>query len=265
MGLGAAVWAGVSGGDALSLAQIFFMELIEPLVQAYAERYSSKLSPLLQEIADYTTQFHPEAQMLSGPLQGKFLQLMSLIVAPRRILEVGTFTGYSALCLAEGLTEDGRLHTIELRDGDADRAEGYFRRSEQRDRIILHRGNALAIIPTLEETWDMAFIDADKVNYAEYYKLILPRVRKGGLIIADNIFFHGQVLPAIEENRTAAASGARVSVPGKRAAASGSGVDRVQGKNAKGIQAFNEMVDGDAGVEKVIVTLRDGLFLIRKK
>jgi caffeoyl-CoA O-methyltransferase len=182
-------------------------------------------------------------------LQGKFLQLMSVIMAPRRILEVGTFTGYSGLCLAEGLTEDGRLHTIELRDEDADRAEGYFRRSGQRDRIILHRGNALAIIPTLEETWDMAFIDADKVNYSEYYKLILPRMRKGGLIIADNIFFHGQVLPAIEGNGESATSG----------------VDRVQGKNAKGIQAFNELVEGDAGVEKVIVTLRDGLFLIRKK
>jgi len=227
--------------DILFLAQNFFkMELIEPLVQAYAERYSSKLSPLLQEIAGHTMQFHPEAHMLSGPLQGKFLQLMSEIMAPRRVLEVGTFMGYSALCLAEGLTEDGRLHTIELREEDADRAEGYFRRSEQRDRIILHRGNALAIIPTLEETWDMAFIDADKVNYAEYYKLILPRVRKGGLIIADNIFFHGEVLPVME---------------GKT----------VSGKNAKGIQAFNELVDGDAGVEKVIVTLRDGLFLIRKK
>jgi len=254
------------------------MELIEPLVQAYAERYSSKLSPLLQEIADYTMQFHPEAQMLSGPLQGKFLQMMSLIMAPRRVLEVGTFTGYSALCLAEGLTEDGRLHTIELRDEDADRAEGYFRRSEQRDRIILHRGNALAIIPTLEETWDMVFIDADKVNYVEYFKLILPRVRKGGLIIADNIFFHGQVLPAIGENGkeatsggTVTASGGMVVAPGSGVAsggkvtAPGSGVDRVQGKNAKGIQAFNEMVDRDAGVEKVIVTLRDGLFLIRKK
>ena len=216
------------------------MELIEPLVQAYAERYSSKLSPLLQEIAEYTMQFHPEAHMLSGPLQGKFLQLMSLIMAPRRVLEVGTFTGYSALCLAEGLTEDGRLHTIELRDEDADRAEGYFRRSEQRDKIILHRGNALAIIPTLEETWDLVFIDADKVSYSEYYKLILPRVRKGGLIIADNIFFHGEVLPVMD---------------GKT----------VSGKSAKGIQAFNELVEGDASVEKVIVTLRDGLFLIRKK
>jgi len=178
--------------------------------------------------------------MLSGPLQGKFLQLLSLLVQPRRVLEVGTFTGYSALCLAEGLTEDGRLHTLELRDEDADRAEGYFRRSAQRDRIILHRGNALAIIPTLEETWDLVFIDADKVNYAEYYQLILPRVRKGGLIVADNIFFHGEVLPVME---------------GKT----------VSGRNAKGIQAFNELIDADQSVEKVIVTLRDGLFLIRKK
>ena len=236
-----AVWGrGVRRGYLIFGTNFFQMELIEPLVQAYAERYSSTLSPLLQEIADFTAKNHPEAHMLSGPLQGKFLQLLSLLVQPRRVLEVGTFTGYSALCLAEGLTEDGRLHTLELRDEDADRAEGYFRRSAQRDRIILHRGNALAIIPTLEETWDLVFIDADKVNYAEYYQLILPRVRKGGLIVADNIFFHGEVLPVME---------------GKT----------VSGRNAKGIQAFNELIDADQSVEKVIVTLRDGLFLIRKK
>src|SRR5260221_1820152 len=222
------------------------MDIIDPLAQAYAEFYSSKLSPLLQEISGYTESHHPEAHMLSGPLQGKFLEMMSLLLRPRRVLEIGTFVGYSALCLAEGLTADGRLHTIELRDEDADRAADYFRRANRQDRIILHRGNALAIIPVLDEVWDLVFIDADKVSYPEYYKLVLPRVRQGGLIIADNVLFHGQVLTAIAPD-------------GKLDSG------RVQGKSAKGIQAFNELIDGDETVEKVLLTLRDGLFLIRKK
>src|SRR6201991_3354936 len=120
------------------------MELVNSLAQAYAERYSSKLSPLLEEIAAYTAAHHPEAHMLSGPLQGKLLEMVSLLLRPRRILEVGTFVGFSALCLAAGLAADGELHTIELRDEDANRAEGYFRRSPMGNRIILHRGNALA-------------------------------------------------------------------------------------------------------------------------
>jgi caffeoyl-CoA O-methyltransferase len=212
------------------------MELIDPLAQAYAEKYSSGLSVLLQEIADYTATHHPEAHMLSGPLQGKLLELMSTLLRPRRILEIGTFMGYSALCLAEGLGEGGRLHTIELRDADADRAAEYFRRANRQDRILLHRGNALAIIPALNEVWDLVFIDADKVSYSEYYRMVLPRVRPGGLIIADNVLFHGQVLE----------------LP-------------VEGKSAKAIQAFNDLVAADQTVEKVMLTVRDGLFLIRKK
>ena len=212
------------------------MDMIDPLAQAYAQRYSSTPGPLLQEIAVYTEEHHPEAQMLSGPLQGKFLEMVSTLLRPRRILEIGTFMGYSALCLASGLAEGGRLHTIELREEDADLAAENFRRANWQDRIILHRGNALAIIPALKEVWDLVFIDADKVGYVEYYKLVLPRLRSGGLIIADNVLFHGQVLEA-----------------------------EVKGKNAKAIQTFNELVAGDETVEKVMLTVRDGLFFIRKK
>jgi caffeoyl-CoA O-methyltransferase len=211
------------------------MDMIDPLAQAYAQRYSSAPGALLQEIAVYTEEHHPEAQMLSGPLQGKFLEMVSMLLRPRRILEIGTFMGYSALCLAAGLAEGGRLHTIELREEDADLAAENFRRANWQDRIILHRGNALAIIPALKEVWDLVFIDADKVGYVDYYKLVLPRLRAGGLIIADNVLFHGQVLEA-----------------------------EVKGKNAKAIQAFNELVAGDDGVERVMLTVRDGLFLIRK-
>jgi caffeoyl-CoA O-methyltransferase len=215
---------------------LYGMEIVDPIAQAYAERYSSGLNELLQEIASYTAANHPEAQMLSGPLQGKLLEMISVLLQPKRILEVGTFMGYSALCLAAGLREGGELHTIELRDADADRAEGYFRRSKWDDRIILHRGNALAIIPVLDEVWDIVFIDADKPGYVDYYKLVLPKLRSGGLIIADNVLFHGQVLES-----------------------------HITGKSALGIQAFNELVAGDERVEKVMLTVRDGLFFIRKK
>ena len=174
--------------------------------------------------------------MLSGPLQGKFLELVSMLLRPRRILEIGTFMGYSALCLAAGLAEDGKLHTIELRQEDADLAAENFRRANCQDRIILHRGNALAIIPALDEVWDLVFIDADKVGYSDYYRLVLPRLRAGGLVIADNVLFHGQVLAA-----------------------------PVEGKSARAIQAFNELVAADETVEKVMLTIRDGLFFIRKK
>jgi predicted O-methyltransferase YrrM len=212
------------------------MDIVYPLAQAYAESYTSAESSLLHEIAEYTYQNHPQAQMLSGHVQGKFLEMISCLMRPDRILEIGTFMGYSALCLAAGMPGSGRLHTIELRKEDADIAAGNFRRANWQDRIILHCGNALEIIPTIQETWDLVFIDADKVNYGEYFKLIWPRLRRGGLIIADNVLFHGEVLEK-----------------------------EIKGKNAKAIHAFNEMVKKDDLVDKVMLTLRDGLFLIRKK
>ena len=157
------------------------------------------------------------------------------MIQPRRILEIGTFTGYSALCLAKGLTNDGQLHTIELREADAQRARSYFDRSVYATQIISHTGHAAAIIPTIEETWDLVFIDADKPAYIEYFNLIFPRLRKNGFILADNIFFHGQVL---EEN--------------------------VKGKSAIGIRAFNKFIRERNDIEKVVLTIRDGLYLIRK-
>jgi caffeoyl-CoA O-methyltransferase len=212
------------------------VDIINPLAQAYAERYSSPEPALLHEIADYTYKYHSQPHMLSGHLQGRLLEMISRIQRPRRILEIGTFMGYSAICLAGGLVEGGLLHTIELRDEDADIAAGYFARANMQDRIILHRGNALEIIPALHEDWDLVFIDADKVNYTEYYKLVLPRLAPQGLIVADNVFFHGEVFEK-----------------------------EVSGKSAKAIQAFNEYVEKDGSVEKLMLTIRDGLMCIRKK
>jgi caffeoyl-CoA O-methyltransferase len=212
------------------------MEMVSPAAQAYAERYSSEEGDLLGEIAEYTSNNHLQAHMLSGHIQGKFLEMISHLIRPERVLEIGTFMGYSALCLAGGLAKGGKLHTIELREDDAALSAANFRRANWQDRIILHVGNALEIIPSLQEAWDIVFIDADKVNYSEYYKLVLPRLKSGGLIIADNVLFHGEVLEA-----------------------------EIQGKSAKAIQAFNEMIAKDDSVEKVMLTVRDGLFLIRKK
>jgi caffeoyl-CoA O-methyltransferase len=211
------------------------LDLILPDIQHYAEKFSSPEDELLEEINAFTQKHHPESHMLSGHLQGKLLEMISRMVRPNRILEIGTFTGYSALCLAKGLGPAGHLHTIELRDADADRARAYFDRSEFASRISLHTGNALSIIPTLNETWDLVFIDADKPGYIDYFNLVLPKVSQNGFILADNIFFHGDVL-----------------------------ADEVKGKSGKAIQAFNEMIRGRTDIDKMIITLRDGLYLIRK-
>ena len=150
------------------------MELINTEVQKYAEKFSSAEDALIHEVAAFTMANHPEHQMLSGHLQGKFLEMASCMIRPRRILEIGTFTGYSALCLAKGLTEDGKLHTIEFREKDAATARGYFDRSEFSEKIILHTGDAKKIIPLLDESFDLVFIDADKSGYIEYFNLVFP-------------------------------------------------------------------------------------------
>jgi caffeoyl-CoA O-methyltransferase len=215
------------------------LDIIDPLAEAYASQFTSPDEALLQEIAATTQAMHPHAHMLSGHVQGKFLEMISCLLQPRRILEIGTFTGYSALCLAKGLLKDGKIHTIELRDQDASVAQANFNRSIDAEKIILHIGNALTIIPELQETWDLVFIDADKVSYTQYYQLVLPLVRPGGVIIADNVLFHGQVLQSRQGG--------------------------ISGKNAKAIQAFNEFVLQDVRVDKVLLTIRDGLLMIRKK
>jgi len=211
------------------------VELIHPLVQEYAENFSTPEDELLREINLYTVQHHPEHHMLSGHLQGKLLEMISRMIQPERILEIGTFTGYSALCLAKGLKPGGQLHTIELREKDAAIAKGFFNRSSFSSQIILHTGKALNIVPELRETWDLVFVDADKVSYIEYFKLVLPQVRQNGFILADNIFFHGEVLSG-----------------------------EVKGKNARSIKEFNEFIRERRDIDKMIITLRDGLYLVRK-
>ena len=210
--------------------------MIPARLQAYMDQWVSPLPALLQEVEAQTLAHHPEAHMLSGSQQGLFLSLISRMIRPRRILEIGTFTGYSALCLASGLTEYGELFTIESREADADRAQAYFDRSPHRHQIRLLRGDAREWLPRLTECWDLVFIDADKPAYIEYFNSVLPQVRSNGFILADNLFFHGQVL-----------------------------ADPVKGKNAKAMLDFAAAVRDREEVEQVPIPLRDGLMLIRKK
>ena len=211
------------------------MELINSLAQQYCEKYTSAEDALLNEVADFTYQHHAHSHMLSGHLQGKFLEMVSCMVQPRRVLEIGTFTGYSALCLAKGLTKEGQLHTIELREEDAATAKQYFDRSFFKEKIILHVGDALEIVGEINETWDLVFIDADKENYTNYFNRIFSQVTPGGFILADNVLFHGQVLEK-----------------------------EIKGKNARAIQLFNDYVMSRTDVEKLILPVRDGIYVIRK-
>ncbi len=211
------------------------IEIINALAENYAAKFTSSSDKLLLEIQELNKQ-HPHSNMLSGPVQGKLLEVISRIMRPERILEVGTFLGFSSLCLAKGLLPDGQLHTLELDEETAKTARGFFTKSSHSQQIILHRGVALEILDSLDEMWDLVFIDADKINYINYYELILPKVKKGGLILADNVLFHGDVLE-----------------------------QKIRGKNAIAINAFNQHVAGDNRVEQVIATVRDGLMFILKK
>ena len=212
------------------------MDIILTAAHEYAQKHSSEPDRLLEEIHAHTLANHPEAHMISGHLQGRLLSMISRMIRPSRILEIGTFTGYSALCLAEGLLSDGIVHTIEKREKDAHTALAFFAKSRFAHQIKLHHGEALEIIRELNESWDLVFLDADKTGYVGYYEYLVEKMKPGSWIIADNVFFHGEVLKPV-----------------------------LSGKNAKAIDAFNKHVEEDARVEKLMLTIRDGLTLIRIK
>ncbi len=193
--------------------------------------------PLLAELDRETHLYHLRPRMVSGHLQGHILTMICRMVQPRRILELGTFTGYSALCLAKGLVEGGELHTIEIDDEIEDFARSYFDRSPYTRQIKMLIGDAIEIIPTLSDSYDLVFIDANKRDYLTYYELILPKVRPGGFILADNTLWDGKV----------------VTDPDSR------------DPQTRGILAFNDFVATDTRVEKVILPLRDGLTILWKK
>lgn len=209
---------------------------MESIIQKYVIEHTEEESELLRELEreTYVKIYHP--RMLSGHLQGKMLKMFSQMIAPYRILEIGTYTGYSALCLAEGLLPGGILHTIELNDELEEFIRLYINRSQLSSKIKLHIGNALNIIPTIEDTFDLVFIDGDKREYLEYYHAIFEKVRQGGFIIADNVLWNGKVLNENENDDF-----------------------------TKSIRAFNDYVHFDTRVENVMLPLRDGLMILRKR
>jgi predicted O-methyltransferase YrrM len=212
------------------------MDFIQQAANDYVTHYSDATPAYLRPMYEQIILTHPLAHLQSNWNQGGFLSFFSKLLAPQCILEIGTFTGFSALCLAEGLNHTGTIDTIELRAEDANAARLHFDASPKGPQIISHIGDAKNILPTLHKQWDLVFIDADKTGYIEYVNLVLPMLSDKGVIIADNVLFHGQVF---DENIT--------------------------GKNALAIHAFNEYILQHQDIEKIMLTVRDGLTLIRKK
>ncbi|UOQ52999.1 O-methyltransferase [Hymenobacter cellulosivorans] len=208
-------------------------------LQAYAETHSSPEPELLRRLNRETHVQVLAPRMLSGHLQGRVLSMLSHMVRPRRVLELGTFTGYSALCLAEGLLPDGELHTVEQNPELEARIRRYVAEAGLTERIHLHIGDATAVLATLRENWDLVFIDADKINNARYYELVLPQVRAGGFILIDNVLWSGKALPSY--------------------------LLKPADKDAHAVRAFNDFVQQDERVENVFLPLRDGLLMVRKR
>ena len=177
-------------------------------------------------------------RMLSGHLQGRILKMFCRMLRPRRILEIGTYTGYATLCMAEALPDDGFIHTLEINDEMEDFIAKYISKSPRKHQIQVHFGDAMEIIPALDEVFDLVFIDADKRLYSDYYDLIFPKVRPGGLMLADNTLWDGKVIDEFVHPTD---------------------------KQTQGILAFNDKIKADSRVEKVILPLRDGLTMIWKK
>jgi predicted O-methyltransferase YrrM len=212
------------------------MSITDDAISEYARQHSSPEDEVLAALnrETYLSTVYPN--MLSGHLQGKFLEMISHMLAPRRILEIGTFTGYSAICMARGLADGGLLHTIDINDETMMIARKYIHQAALDNKIILHTGNAVDVISGLRETFDLVFIDADKPQYISYYESVFDKIRLGGIILADNVLWGGKVL---DENK-------------------------YPDRETKGILDFNNFVSMDMRVEKVMVPLRDGLLMMRK-
>lgn len=206
-------------------------------IEQYILNHIDEEDEVLKELTRQTHMKVLRARMLSGHLQGQLLTMLVKMLSPKRILEIGTFTGYSAICMAKGLPEGGIIDTIEINDELQPLIDTYINKSGNRDKIKLHIGCALEIIPSLEGNFDMIFMDGDKREYPAYYTMLIDRLNPGGLMLADNVLWDGKVIEPLEPN------------------------DR----QTKGILDFNDMVHQDDRVEKVILPIRDGITMIRKK
>ncbi len=211
------------------------MEFIDEKLSMYSEAFSEPESELLKALNRETNLKVNQPRMLSGHIQGRLLSFLSKMQQPELILEIGTYTGYSALCLAEGLKENGKLITIDPNEETNAFAQKYFNCSPLKDKIELLTGQAVSIIPTINKQIDLVFIDADKKNYAVYFDLVIDKVKKGGLIIADNVLWSGKVL------------------------------ETEMDKDTRAIHDFNKKVSEDTRIETLLLPVRDGLMLMRKR
>ncbi len=212
------------------------MEIIQDL-EDYILQHIDSEDAILHELSRETNLRAVHPRMLSGHLQGSILRMLSKMIRPEQILEIGTFTGYSAICLAQGLAENGHLHTIEINDEITELAEKFILKMHLESKITIHDGNALKIIPKFTQLFDLVYIDGEKSEYTQYYNLVIDKTRNGGFIIIDNIFWNGKVL----ENESS------------------------NDYFTKGIKQFNDFLIKDTRIEKVILPVRDGLMIIRKK
>ena len=210
------------------------MNFLDENLDAYVQQHSEQEPELLQQLARQTHLKILQPRMLSGAYQGRLLALLTKLISPKQILEIGTYTGYSALCMAEGLNPNGRIDTIDINEELTDIQRRYFDTAGFGKQITQHLGNAAEIIPSIKGTFDLVFIDADKEQYPRYFDLVVDRVRSGGLIIADNVLWSGKVVNIAKDEAT------------------------------KALQVFSKKVTEDPRVETVLLPVRDGLTLIRK-
>jgi caffeoyl-CoA O-methyltransferase len=213
------------------------MHFIPEELDNYVVKHSEDEPELLQELTRETFQKILQPRMLSGHYQGRVLSMITKIVNPKNILEIGTYTGYSALCLAEGMQKDGELHTIDINEELVDFQRKYFDKSLFGKQIFQHLGNALDIIPKLNKTFDLIFIDADKDNYPAYFNIIIDKLNSGGIILSDNVLWSGKVIETLKPDDA----------------------------STKALLEYNKLLKEDDRLETVLLPIRDGLTISRKK
>lgn len=210
------------------------MDFLPTEIEKYALKYTAKESDLLAKLNRETWAKVMTPRMLSGHLQGRVLSMFSKMIGPKNILEIGTYTGYSALCMAEGLSNEGKLHTIDNDEEINQLAKKYFDQSDYKENIIQYTGNAMEIIPFLKDEFQLVFIDADKENYSNYFDLVFDKLSVGGYIIADNVLWSGKV------------------------------VETVQDEETKALVGYSKKIQQDERVENILMPIRDGLMICRK-
>ena len=213
------------------------MDFISDDIMTYAINHTQEESNLLKALNKETHQKILQSRMISGHFQGRVLSFISQLIRPETILEIGTYTGYATLCLAEGLTKNGKIHTIEINEELIDFQKKYFDKSKFKNQIFTHIGDAIDIIPKLKFKYDLIFLDADKANYPNYMEMVVPKLKRGGVLVADNVLWNGKVLDYQQKR------------------------DDIE---TKGIKLFSELVKKNSSLQTLLLPIRDGLMMCRK-